>query len=230
MSFRFCDVVEVATIAGQFAITVTGVELPATGVGQCWLLQPELADGLPLPVFPIAVGSNRAMFWVSAAELAQPMSPLAAVEPGARLTALGPVGRKWLPPGNEGHLLVVAADPGRAWPLAKSALELGWSIAWLWRFRVPEWAAQILPPAVEFHAGRPGADLVDWADLILVDHAEPAAYLKELRGFGRLRQAGRAFACQTPPMPCGFGGCQGCWTQTRHGRSLACVDGPWVAL
>ena len=115
---------EVATIAGQFAITVAGADLPTTGIGQCWLLQPAAPDDLPLPVFPIAVGPGRAMFWASAAELAQPASPLAAVEPGARLMVLGPVGRKWLPPGNEGHLLVVAADPGRAWPLAKSAL--GW--------------------------------------------------------------------------------------------------------
>lgn len=229
MPFSDLEISEVATIAGQFSVTVIGAGVPPIGPGQCWLVQPADPALLPIAVFPLPSGSQY-QFWASAQDLAQPDSPLAAIEPGAILRVLGPVGRKWLPPGAEGRLLVAAADPGRAWPLARLALESGWSVAWHWRFRVPEWAGQILPPAVEFHAGRLTSELIDWADMVLVDHADPAAYLKELRGLGRLRHAGRAFACQLPAMPCGFGGCQGCWTQTRQGRSLACVDGPWVML
>ena len=224
------EVLEVAAVAGQFEVQVAGQGLPATGPGQCWLAQPADPAGLPLPVFPLDLGDGRYAFWVTAQELTQPGSPLAEIGPGSQLPVFGPVGRKWLPPGHEGRLLVTAADPGRAWPVARLALRLGWAVAWLWRFRVPEWAAQILPPAVEFHAGRPSPELIDWADLILIDHPEPTTYLKDLRGLGRLRQTGRAFACQTPPMPCGFGGCQACWAPTRTGRSLMCVEGPWVSL
>lgn len=228
MPFASCHVDEVGTIAGQFAVTVSGA-LPPTGPGQCWLIQPTAPDQLPVPVFPIALDDGRHQFWVSAQEFAQ--SPtLVAIEPGSRLSLLAPVGRKWLPPTEIGHLLVAAADPGRAWPLARLALGQGWAVAWLWRFRVPDWASQVLPPAIEFHAGRPTTELVDWADLVLVDHADPAAYLKELRGLGRLRHSGHAFTCHTPPMPCGFGGCQGCWVRSRQGRVLACEDGPWIPM
>lgn len=230
MPFAVCHIDEVATVAGQFAVTVSGPDIPPTGPGQCWLIQPTQAGGLPVPVFPMALSDGRSQFWAPAQDLALPTSPLAAAEPGGTIRILAPVGRKWLPPSEIGHLLVAAADPGRAWPLARLALTRGWSVAWLWRFRVPEWAGQILPPEVEFHAGRPSSELVDWADLVLVDHADPAGYLKELRGLGRLRHGGNAFACQLPAMPCGFGGCQGCWTRSHHGRVLACQDGPWMAV
>jgi len=229
VQFVALDVAEVATIAGQFAVTVTGGALPPTGPGQCWLIQPEGPALAPLPVFPMLM-EGRYLFWVAAQDLAQPGSPLAEIAPGTPLRVLGPVGRKWLPPGHEGRLLVAANDPGRAWPLARLALDQGWAVAWLWRYRIPEWAGQILPPVVEFHAGRASSELVDWADLMVIDQPDPAGYLKEIRGFGRLRNNGRAYGCQLPPMPCGFGGCQGCWTHTRQGRSLACLEGPWVQL
>lgn len=128
------------------------------------------------------------------------------------------------------HPLVAAADPGRAWPLARLALGQGWAVAWSWRFRIPDWAGQVLPPAVEFHAGRPTAELVDWADLVLIDQGDPVAYLKELRGWVGCDTVATHFRAIRHPCRVASVVVRVAWVRSRQGRVLACEDGPWISM
>lgn len=218
---------EITTIAGQFRISfMSASDQDWPGPGQGWLVRDPQPVWHPAAVlvFPVRQGERTASVWVPATHA------LAAIEPGRVLHAIGPVGRKWLPPGAEGRLLIAAQDPGRALPLALHALSQGWSVAWWWRFRLPDWAGVILPPAIEFHIGAPDRELAEWPDWLLIDHPTPDEVAQVWRGAGGLRGARRLIACQTPLMPCGFGGCQACWVQTGRRRELACVEGPWLAL
>jgi hypothetical protein len=220
---------EITTIAGQFRISLASASddpLEWPGPGQAWLVREPQPVWVPAGelVFPVSHDGQTASVWVPAAHL------LAAIEPGAFLQVTGPIGRKWVPPGNEGRLLIAAQDPGRALPLALQALRQGWSVAWWWRFRLPEWAGAILPPAIEFQTGVPDRDLAEWPDLILIDHPAPDEVAQAWRSAGKLRGAGRVLICHAPLMPCGFGGCQACWVPAGRRRELACVNGPWLPV
>jgi hypothetical protein len=83
-----------------------------------------------------------------------------------------------------------------------------------------------LPPAVEVARGPVTAEAAEWADTVLLDVADPKEMARSIRRRRPLQPAGSLLSFFQPVLPCGFGGCQACWVETRHGRRLACLDGP----
>jgi dihydroorotate dehydrogenase electron transfer subunit len=156
--------------------------------------------------------------------------PIAALNPGDSLDLIGPLGAGFRLPGGSAHLLIVAEQPARMLMVLRTALDQHWSAAWLWATAVPGWAATLLPSEVEFHTGPLAPELCEWADVIVLDVAgakEIAARVREMRP---LRPTDFVRAVCAPLMPCGVGACQACWVPTRHGKRLACVDGPIFAI
>jgi hypothetical protein len=106
------------------------------------------------------------------------------------------------------------------------ALAQGWAVTWLWPDGLPDGVLAVLPAAVEALSGPPTAETVAWADVAVLDVPQPAAAARRLRSLSPLRPADFVQAVCLPALPCGFGGCQACWVETRRGRRLACIDGP----
>lgn len=176
------------------------------------------------PLFPVAPQAEEREFWI------EPAHPLHALEPDETLDLIGPAGAglRW----GDGltRLLLVGAAPVRLLPLMQAMLARGGAVAWLWPEAVPEWAAGLLPPAVEFHTGAASAELVDWTEMAVLDVPDPAPVAARLRALAPLKPAHFIHAFHLPPMPCGTGACQACWVPARHGRKLACVEGPVVTI
>ena len=149
--------------------------------------------------------------------------PYAALAPDETLDVLGPVGRGFELPPRAGRLLLAAAEPGRLLALLDWALERGWAVT-LWQ--PPGAPPPEVPEAVEVQRGELDADLLAWADVVALDLPGPARWAADLRARQPGRAAGYVWTLAETPMPCGTGACQGCWTETGHGRHLACVDGP----
>jgi dihydroorotate dehydrogenase electron transfer subunit len=215
-------ITEIATIGGQVRVRCEprGGPLPAVRPGQFCLASLEKAALLREPLFP----ASPTEFVVDESH------PWAALEPGAVLDLLGPCGAGWALPTGASRLLIVAENPARVLAVMRAALAQNASVVWAWREAIPDWAAMLLPAEVEFHIGALSAEVAEWAEIALLDVPEPGATAARLRDLRPLRPAGFVQAFCVPLMPCGVGACQACWVATAHGKRLACVDGPIVAI
>ncbi|MBP7693624.1 MAG: hypothetical protein KA764_17000 [Anaerolineales bacterium] len=214
-------VTEIATFSGHCRVRCASAAAPAPGPGQFYLVT-QAESILPTALFPTPAGPAGVEFWVDTGQ------PLTALTPAAELEVAGPLGRVIAWPARTTRLLLVAASLSRVWPALIWALGRGWSVTWLWPEGVPDDVLDILPPAVEIARGPVTPDLAEWADTVLLDG--PAELAGQVRALAPLRSAEAVLAYQVPPLPCGFGGCQACWVETRRGRRLACVDGPVLPL
>jgi len=199
----------------------------------------DLGGLLPEALFPARVEPERLEVLVS------PDHPAASLEPGMKVSIVGPLGNGYRVPAAARRLLLAADAPHAPalLPLVPPGVAGDREITLL---LAADTAAQLyplrlLPPAVEVHisttdgsAGRPGdlvgsfAELVDWADHICIA-ADPVSYPLLARIVWERRivpTATFAEALVSPPMACGVGACQGCAVATNQGVRLACTDGP----
>jgi dihydroorotate dehydrogenase electron transfer subunit len=214
------SVAEMAAVGGLIQVTCAGPD-PGAAPGQICLVladkpgQPWLRVGLHL-----APGDEGgAVFYV-------PMThPYARLEPGDQLQVLGPVGRGFRLPDGAAHLLVVASSLDRLLPTIQQALRRNLAVTVL----TPR-SADLLPPDVEIHRGPLSAELAAWADVVVLDVADPKARAQHIRALAPPRAEHYIQALFTVPMPCGVGACQACWVELVQAKRLACVDGPVFAL
>ena len=177
--------------------------------------------------------------------LVPPDHPVAALQPGSRIGAMGPIGKPFHLPEPPGRLLLLAdvTHLPILIPAANKALADGCSTALLLSAKTVShlYPLELLPPALEVHlvtadgsAGHSGSflemlpDLLLWCDQLLVA-LEPAQYplIAESVRTTRLRpDPAFAQAVLQPLTICGVGACQGCAVSTRDGIRLACTDGP----
>jgi dihydroorotate dehydrogenase electron transfer subunit len=188
--------------------------------GQFCLALLDEAALLREPLFP----ASPTDFVIEAAH------PVAALEPGATLDLIGPLGAGFSLPAGASRLLIIAEQPARILALMRTALAQHWSVAWHWREAVPAWAAALLPPDVEFHSGALIAETIEWAEVVILDVPDPAEVAERVRALRPLRPAGFIQTLRVPLMPCGVGACQACWVETARGRKLACVEGPIFSI
>ena len=218
MSSLRVNITEIATIGGQ--VRVRCEPLPASRPGQFYLALLDEAALLREPLFP-----------TSATEfVVDPDHHLASREPGDTLDLIGPLGAGWSLPAGASRLLIVAEQPARMLAAMSAALAHGASVAWSWERGLPGWATTLLPSEVELHTGPLNAEVVEWADVALLDVPDAAGVAARLRALRPLRPAGFVQALCAPLMPCGVGACQACWAATVHGKRLACVDGPIFSI
>ncbi len=219
-------VAEIATLAGHLRVRWRSERPTPAAPGQFYLAWAPLNAHpfLRLPVFPVADAGPEAELWL------EPAHPYAALEPGAELQLAGPLGRSLPWPERTARVLLVGQTLTHLWPVLTWALTRGWAAAWLWPEVLPADLLDVLPPSVEAARGPVTPELAEWADVAILDVPDPAASARALRHASPLKLAGTILAFQHPAMPCGFGGCQGCWVETRRGRRLACVDGPVLPI
>lgn len=208
-----------AAFSGQRRVRCLSGGRPLPGPAQ-FLLARLPGSPSPLPIFPASAGPGQWEFWLDDSH------PLAAAAPGGELVAWGPIGRVLPWPERAARGLLVSSSLARLWPVMAWALVRGGPLTWIWPERPADELLQVLPAAVEVAVGAVTAELAEWADVAVIDVPQPAALAGHLRSLAPLRPADGVLAFQLPPMPCGFGGCQACWVETRRGRRLACVDGP----
>lgn len=218
-------VTEIATFARHRIVRWPAGDLPLAAPGQFFLARTPASpvDFLRRPIFPAQAEPAAQTVWLEDGH------PLAALEPGDELDLHGPFGRAAPWPERASRLLLAGRALPRLWPLLTWALARGWAVAWLWP-DAPEEALDVLPPAVELARGPLTPDLAEWAEAIVLDVPDPSETAREVRRLCPLKPTGAVLAFRLPALPCGFGGCQACWVETRHGRRLACVDGPVVAV
>jgi len=211
-------VVEVAAVGGSIRVECEGGH-PVTSAGQMCLALAALPNQpfLRVPLFFLPLGDRRPGFYVPASHA------YARLAPGDRLDLIGPAGRGFRLPAEGGRLLVIAGSLERLASLVEAALRRGLAVTVL----TPR-SAELLPSDVEIHRGPLTAELAQWADMVALDVADPAARAARLRELAPERGAEYVQALQQPPMPCGVGACQACWVHLPHAnaRKLACVDGP----
>jgi len=168
--------------------------------------------------------------------------PAAALQAGATVDLIGPLGHGFEVPMAARRLLLVAgsAHLPLLLPLTQprsrsSALLLSAPTA------AALYPIEHLPPALEVHvvtadgsAGHGGSildlfpGLVRWADCVCIA-GNPATYqaLADVVREVRLGPPPRlAQALVVPPMACGVGACRGCTVPVERGFKLACTDGP----
>ena len=155
------------------------------------------------------------MFYVSLAHA------YARLEPGDRLDVLGPVGRGFRLPAGAAHLLVLASSLERLLPTIQHALRQAMDVTVI----TPR-SANLLPAAVEIHRGPLTAELAAWADVVLLDVADPKVRAQHIRELAPPRAEHYLQALFQTPMPCGVGACQACWVEAGQSRKMACVEGP----
>ena len=212
-------IAEVASAGGSVWLECTGPD-PGAAPGQP-LLALSSRPGQPalrIPVFPMPTAGGKSGFYVPATH------PYARSQPGEALDVLGPVGRGFRLP-FQGGLLVIASALERVMPVITAALATGLSVAVL----APR-GADLLPAAVEIQRGPVSEDLARWADVVVLDVADPHARADHIRTLAPGRGRDFVQALMPTPLPCGVGACQACWVQTGHTRRLACVDGPVLGL
>lgn len=214
-------VAEIETFPGQVRVRCRSAG-PSAAAGQYFLAE------APVPAQPFL---RLAVFPTFPLVFHFPEDhPCAALEPGMELDLLGPVGVAPQWPADSTRLLVIAERPERVYAVAQAVLEKRGAVAWLWQDRVPEWAASLLPPAVEFHTGPPSAELIEWADRVLLDVSDPAELAARLRAMRPLRPGDFVQAVLLPPTPCGTGACYACHVETARGRVLTCLEGPILPI
>jgi hypothetical protein len=213
-------IAEMSALGGLVRFVCDG---PPTGAlpGQLCLAQAETAPQpfLRLPIYPLP--GERPAFLVPAGHA------LARLAPGDRLDLIGPIGHGFQLPAPGGHLLVIAATLERVLPAIEQAVAQSVAVTLM----SPR-AATGLPAEVELHRGPLTAELAGWADVVVLDVAEPRDRAEHVRAMAPLRGAEFVQALMAPLMPCGLGACQACWVEPRPGRSrrLACQDGPVFTL
>lgn len=228
--------------SGPFVrVTLAAPDLrPALAPGSFVLA--DLGGYLRTPLFPASLETPRpgdGEFDV----LVPPSHPGAALQAGARVDLIGPLGRGFEVPDVTRRLLLVASIAHLPVLLPLTNQKPGLSTALLLSASTAAelYPVQMLPPALEVHvvttdgsAGHRGAtldlfpDLVRWADCACIA-ADPAIYpaLAEIVRELRMGPAHRfAQALVAPPMVCGVGACQGCAVPVAGGTKLACTDGP----
>jgi len=175
--------------------------------------------------------------------LVLPSHPAAALQPGARVDLIGPLGQGFRIPETTRRLLLVASMAHLPALLPLTNQEPGLSTALLLSVATATelYPVQMLPPALEVHIvaadgsiGHRGSildlfpDLARWADCACIS-AEPAIY-PALAGIVREVRIGSthhfAQALIAPPMVCGVGACYGCAVPVTGGIKRACTDGP----
>jgi len=202
----------------------------------------DLGDYLRKPLFPASLETpppGHGEFDV----LVLPSHPAAALQPGASVDLIGPLGQGFRIPETTRRLLLVASIAHLPALLALTNQEPGLSTALLLSVAsVAElYPVQLLPPALEVHVvtadgstGHCGSildlfpDLVRWADCACIA-ADPAIYPALARIVREVRIGSThhfAQALIAPPMVCGVGACYGCAVPVRGGIKRACTDGP----
>lgn len=221
-------VTEIATFGGHLRVRCAG-QTPAFAPGQLaladWEREAPAQFILRRPLFPVAAAAGAELsFWLEASH------PYAGLAPGDGLDLAGAVGQAVAWPARTARLLLIGDGLPALWPILTWALAQGWAVTWLWPAGVPEGALAALPAAVELAAGPPSAETVAWAEAIVLDVPEPAEAARRLRSLSPFRPTDFIRALRLPPLPCGFGGCQACWVETRRGRRLACQAGPFLPV
>jgi dihydroorotate dehydrogenase electron transfer subunit len=92
--------------------------------------------------------------------------------------------------------------------------------------------AHLLAPEIEFHADPANAELLTWADALVLSGSEEfyRTAADSVRAARYHLENGFVRALIDMPMPCGTGECFACAIDTRRGVERACVDGPWFDL
>lgn len=151
--------------------------------------------------------------------------PYARLQPGDRLDVLGPVGRGFRLPAGGAHLLVVAGSLERLLPTIEHALRQALAVTVL----TPR-SADLLPADVEVTRGPLTPEMAAWADVVVLDVADPRARAQHIRALAPPRGEHYVQALFQMPLPCGTGACQACWVEPAQTRRLGCVDGPVFAV
>jgi hypothetical protein len=212
-------VAQVAARGNLIEVTASGPE-PGALPGQVCLALADVAEQPWLRVaLHLAPRAGGAAFYIPVTH------SYARLQPGDRLELLGPCGRGFRLPAGAAHLLVVAGSLERLLPAIEHALRQGLAVTCLTPRR-----AELLPADVEIHRGPLTAELATWADVVLLDVADPQARARHIRGLAPPRPEAYVQALLNVPLPCGTGACQACWVEVGQGRRLACVEGPVVTL
>jgi dihydroorotate dehydrogenase electron transfer subunit len=226
MSPLALQVTEIATSAGQLSVRCAGGPEHLGAPGQFYLASASVPDPpfLRAPLFPFSTHTGRWEFLVDAAH------PFARLQPGDPVDLIGPLGRGFELPPRAARLLLIARSPERLLPLMHWALARQWPVALLFTDGAPEPSLADLPLAVEVERGPLTAELAAWAEVVALDVADAEAGAEHARSLCPPRPESFVQALITPTMPCGVGACQACWVDTPHGRRLACLEGPVMAL
>ncbi len=215
-------VAEMAARPGYIQVRCAGAA-PTFAPGQAGLAWAGL-PGQPfgrVPVYPFHGPAGEFQFCLAGAG-----HPYAGLLPGAPLHVLGPCGHGFAVPPRLAHLLVLAASPARLFALIHLAVARRVAVTWL---APPGAPPPGLPEQVEWQRGALTPDLVDWADLLAVDWpGQETEIVRQVQAWRPGRARGSVQALVDVPMPCGTGACQACWTETPHGRRLACTEGPVI--
>jgi len=235
------------TSNGPFTRITLATPATALGLTAGRFVLAHLGGYLRTPLFPAQLDDEAFQVFVP------PDHPAAALQPGAMVNLIGPLGRGFEVNVATRHLLLVAATAHLPplLPLVRKKPDFataftekpGFSATLL--LSAPTAAElypiRLLPPALEVHivtadgsAGHGGSirdlfpDLARWADTVCIAD-DPAIYPALAEIVRQVRVApGRRFvqALVVPPIVCGVGACQGCAVETRRGIRLACTDGP----
>jgi dihydroorotate dehydrogenase electron transfer subunit len=242
----------------QSSAQVTDVETPGPFV-RVALAAPTIAPGLAPGRFVLADLGNEDYLrtplfpaWIKAEAfgvLISPNHPAAALQPGAEIDLVGPLGQGFEVPETTRRLLLVA-DTSHL-PVLLPLLETRFfpknpiSPSATLLLSAPTagelYPIRLLPPALEVlvatadgstgYEGNPLdllPDLVRWADCVCAasdpaDYSAMAGVVREVR-IGPNRRFAQALV--VPPLACGVGACQGCAVKVARGTRLACTDGP----
>ena len=206
---------EMALIGGLLQVSCQGPD-PGAEPGQVCL---ALADRLPQPW--LRLGLHLAAVEGGVAFYVPMTHAYARLQPGDRLELLGPVGRGFRLPASAAHLLVVASSLERVLPTILHAVRQQQAVTVI----TPR-SAELLPPDVEIHRGALTAELAAWADVVILDVADPRARARHIRELASPRAEQFVQALFQVPMPCGVGACQACWVEPLNSKRLACTEGP----
>lgn len=214
------SVSEISAVAGLVRVRCEGPD-PGAEPGQVCLALAERFEQLwarvALHLAPRANGGT--VFYVPLTH------PYARLQPGDRLNMLGPIGRGFrLPPG-PAHLLVMASSLDRLLSTIEHGLRQGLAVTVI----TPR-SAELLPAEVEIHRGALTAELAAWADVVILDVADPKARARHVRALAPPRAEAYVQALVQAVMPCGVGACQACWVEPAETKRLACIDGPVFAV
>ena len=235
-----------AETSGPFVRVVFAAPTIASGMTAGRFALADLGGYLRTPLFPAWLNSGG--FEV----LVPPDHPTTALQPGDKVSLVGPLGRGFKIPEAASRLLLVTdtahlpvllplTGPRNQVFSGKSGFSSGVALLLSASTAAELYPIQMLPPTLEVHvatadssAGHGGSpldlfpDLARWADCVCVA-GDPASYpaLAEIVREVRIRPARRfAQALVVPPMACGVGACQGCAVEVARGIKLACSDGP----
>lgn len=212
-------VTEIASAGGLIRVMCLGPD-PGAGPGQaCLALADRPEQGWLRVPLHVAARQDGAEFYVPVTH------PYARLAPGDRLDVLGPVGRGFRLPEGAAHVLVLAGSLERLLPTIDHAVRQGLAVTVL----TPR-SADLLPTDVEIHRGPLSAELAAWADVVLLDVADPKARAKHIRALLPPRAEHFVQALVQAPMPCGVGACQACWVEVGSVKRLCCVEGPVFAV